>query len=132
MSRGLQWSPRSSSLASPPPRSPPSRPLSPPPPSSIRPRSGKAPPITGDRYLDLSVRFVGRHKGALLDGSVTLRLRPVGLHYVASRLEALRELEAVRAGAPVDYLRAYVADFGDHHAIPGHRVIVVKPHRPPS
>uniref|UniRef100_A0A0E0NRR6 Serine/threonine-protein kinase 11-interacting protein n=1 Tax=Oryza rufipogon TaxID=4529 RepID=A0A0E0NRR6_ORYRU len=80
-------------------------------------RAGGAPPVTGDRYLDLLVRFVGRNAGALLDGSVTLRLHPVGLHYVASRLEALRELEAVGAGAPVDYLRAYVADLGDHRAL---------------
>uniref|UniRef100_A0A0D9VRC7 Serine/threonine-protein kinase 11-interacting protein n=1 Tax=Leersia perrieri TaxID=77586 RepID=A0A0D9VRC7_9ORYZ len=78
---------------------------------------GGAPPVTGDRYLDLLVRFVGRNAGALLDGSVTLRLHPVGLLYVASRLEALRELEAVGAGAPVDYLRAYVADLGDHRAL---------------
>lgn len=76
-----------------------------------------ASPVTGDRYLDLLVRFVERNAGALLDGTVTLRLHPVGLHYVASRLEALRELEAVGAGAPVDYLRAYVADLGDHRAL---------------
>uniref|UniRef100_A0ACD5TWC1 Uncharacterized protein n=1 Tax=Avena sativa TaxID=4498 RepID=A0ACD5TWC1_AVESA len=81
------------------------------------PRAGVAPPVTGDRYLDLLVRFVAAHAGELLDGSVTLRLHPVGLHYVASRLEALRELEAVGAGAPVDYLRAYVADLGDHRAL---------------
>ncbi|XP_048571979.1 uncharacterized protein LOC125552463 isoform X1 [Triticum urartu] len=81
------------------------------------PRSGAAPPVTGDRYLDLLVRFVASHAGELLDGSFTLRLHPVGLHYVASRLEALRELEAVGAGAPVDYLRAYVADLGDHRAL---------------
>nr|CAB3496639.1 unnamed protein product [Digitaria exilis] len=76
-----------------------------------------AAPVTGDRYLELLVRFVARNAGALLDGTVTLRLHPVGLHYVASRLEALRELEAVGAGAPVDYLRAYVADLGDHRAL---------------
>lgn len=76
-----------------------------------------AAPVTGDRYLDLLVRFVARNAGALLDGTLTLRLHPVGLHYVASRLEALRELEAVGAGAPVDYLRAYVADLGDHRAL---------------
>ncbi|CAL4921529.1 unnamed protein product [Urochloa decumbens] len=82
------------------------------------PRGGPpASPVTGDRYLDLLVRFVARNAGALLDGTVTLRLHPVGLHYVASRLEALRELEAVGAGAPVDYLRAYVADLGDHRAL---------------
>ena len=82
------------------------------------PRGGPpASPVTGDRYLDLLVRFVERNAGALLDGTVTLRLHPVGLHYVASRLEALRELEAVGAGAPVDYLRAYVADLGDHRAL---------------
>ena len=51
------------------------------------------------------MRFVATHTRELLDGSVTLRLNPVGLHYVASRLEALHELEAVGAGAPVDYLR---------------------------
>jgi hypothetical protein len=82
------------------------------------PRAGSpASPVTGDHYLDLLVRFVARNAGALLDGTVTLRLHPVGLHYVASRLEALRELEAVGAGAPVDYLRAYVADLGDHRAL---------------
>ncbi|KAL6867581.1 hypothetical protein ACP4OV_015605 [Aristida adscensionis] len=79
-------------------------------------RGGGA-PVTGDRYLDLLVRFVARNAGALLDGTLTLRLHPVGLHYVASRLDALRELEAVGAGAPVDYLRAYVADLGDHRAL---------------
>ncbi|XP_062210396.1 uncharacterized protein LOC133911927 isoform X2 [Phragmites australis] len=79
--------------------------------------AGAGVPVTGDRYLDLLVRFVACNAGALLDGSVTLRLHPVGLHYVASRLEALRELEAVGAGAPVDYLRAYVADLGDHRAL---------------
>jgi hypothetical protein len=78
---------------------------------------GTAAPVTGDRYLDLLVRFAERHAGALLDGSVTLRLHPVGLHYVASRLGALQELEAVGAAAPVDYLRAYVADLGDHRAL---------------
>nr|CAB3501556.1 unnamed protein product [Digitaria exilis] len=83
-----------------------------------KPHGGSpAAPVTGDRYLDLLVRFVARNAGALLDGTVTLRLHPVGLHYVASRLEALRELEAVGAGAPVDYLRAYVADLGDHRAL---------------
>ncbi|GJN08618.1 hypothetical protein PR202_ga26559 [Eleusine coracana subsp. coracana] len=81
--------------------------------SAPRAGAGTAAPVTGDRYLNLLVRFVEHHAGALLDGSVTLRLHPVGLHYVASRLEALRELEAVGAGAPVDYLRAYVADLGD-------------------
>ncbi|KAM0886331.1 hypothetical protein ACQ4PT_029796 [Festuca glaucescens] len=81
------------------------------------PRAGAAPPVTGDRYLNLLVRFVASHAGELLDGSLTLRLHPVGLHYVAFRLEALRELEAVGAGAPVDYLRAYVADLGDHRAL---------------
>jgi hypothetical protein len=81
------------------------------------PRAGAAPPVTGDRYLNLLVRFVASRAGELLDGSLTLRLHPVGLHYVASRLESLRELEAVGAGAPVDYLRAYVADLGDHRAL---------------
>ncbi|TVU47898.1 hypothetical protein EJB05_07514 [Eragrostis curvula] len=85
--------------------------------SAPRAGGGTAAPVTGDRYLNLLVRFVEQHAGALLDGSVTLRLHPVGLHYVASRLEALRELEAVGAGAPVDYLRAYVADLGDHRAL---------------
>ncbi|GLJ13675.1 hypothetical protein SUGI_0217970 [Cryptomeria japonica] len=35
----------------------------------------------------------------------------------SSRLEALQELERLRTGAPVDYLRAYIADLGDHRAL---------------
>jgi hypothetical protein len=103
---------------------------------------GTAAPVTGDRYLNLLVRFAEHHAGALLDGSVTLRLHPVGLHYVASRLEALRELEAVGAGAPVDYLRAYVADLGDHRALeqlrrilrllPSLKVVAAGPGRDPA
>ncbi|XP_072991754.1 uncharacterized protein [Typha latifolia] len=73
--------------------------------------------VTGDRYLEYLVRFVERNAGPLLDGALTLKLNPVGLHYVQSRLEALQELEALLAGAPVDYLRAYVSDLGDHRAL---------------
>ncbi|MQL76968.1 hypothetical protein Taro_009380 [Colocasia esculenta] len=73
--------------------------------------------VTGDRYLDSLVRFVERNAGPLLEGVLTLKLNPVGLHYVQSRLEALEELERLRAGAPVDYLRAYVSDLGDHRAL---------------
>eukprot|EP00249_Psilotum_nudum_P027378 c3495_g1_i1 orf=2-553(-) len=73
--------------------------------------------VTGDRYLDLLARFVEEHAGALLDGSLVLKLNPVGLHYVQTRLEALHELERLRTGAPVDYLRAYIADLGDHRAL---------------
>ncbi|KAJ6844935.1 uncharacterized protein M6B38_288235 [Iris pallida] len=73
--------------------------------------------VTGDRYLDHLVRFVDRQAGALLDGSLTLKLNPVGLHYVHSRLDALAELESLLAAAPVDYLRAYVSDLGDHRAL---------------
>ncbi|KAJ6845008.1 uncharacterized protein M6B38_289960 [Iris pallida] len=73
--------------------------------------------VTGDRYLDHLVRFVDRHAGALLDGALTLKLNPVGLHYVHSRLDALAELESLLAAAPVDYLRAYVSDLGDHRAL---------------
>ncbi|WOL09353.1 hypothetical protein Cni_G18106 [Canna indica] len=73
--------------------------------------------VTGDRYLEHLVRFVERNVGSLLDGSLTLKLNPVGLHYVHTRLEALQELEGLIAGAPVDYLRAYVSDLGDHRAL---------------
>lgn len=77
--------------------------------------------MTGDRYLELLSRFVQRHTGSLLDNSignvVVLKLNPVGLLYLQTRLEALEELEQLRAGAPVDYLRAYVADLGDHRAL---------------
>ncbi|KAL3686101.1 hypothetical protein R1sor_004123 [Riccia sorocarpa] len=73
--------------------------------------------VTGDRYLDLLARFVETNIGALLDGSMVLKLNPVGLHYVQTRLDQLQELEALRAGAPVDYLRAYIADLGDHRAL---------------
>lgn len=73
--------------------------------------------VTGDRYLDSLVRFVERNAGPLLEGALTLKLNPVGLHYVQSRLEALEELERLLAAAPVDYLRAYVSDLGDHRAL---------------
>ncbi|KAG6554019.1 hypothetical protein Mapa_004936 [Marchantia paleacea] len=73
--------------------------------------------VTGDRYLDLLARFIEANAGSLLDGSLVLKLNPVGLHYVQTRLDQLQELEALRAGAPVDYLRAYVADLGDHRAL---------------
>lgn len=73
--------------------------------------------VTGDRYLEYLVRFVDRNAGLLLDGTLTLKLNPVGLHYVQSRLEALQELEGLLAGAPVDYLRAYVSDLGDHRSL---------------
>ncbi|KAK8267348.1 hypothetical protein V6Z12_D12G306600, partial [Gossypium hirsutum] len=55
--------------------------------------------------------------GALIEGTKVLKLNPAGLHYVQSRLEALQELERLLAGAPVDYLRAYVSDLGDHRAL---------------
>ncbi|CAL9061328.1 unnamed protein product [Musa banksii] len=73
--------------------------------------------VTGDRYLDLLVRFVERNAGSLLEGAVTLKLNPVGLHYVHTRLEAMQELEDLLSGAPIDYLRAYVSDLGDHRAL---------------
>lgn len=73
--------------------------------------------VTGDRYLDLLARFVEEQAGGLLDGSLVLKLNPVGLHYVQTRLDALHELERLRTGAPVDYLRAYISDLGDHRAL---------------
>lgn len=73
--------------------------------------------VTGDRYLEKLVRFVEENAGPLIDGTLVLKLNPVGLHYVQSRLEALSELESLLAGAPIDYLRAYVSDLGDHRAL---------------
>ncbi|KAK8537018.1 hypothetical protein V6N13_041971 [Hibiscus sabdariffa] len=73
--------------------------------------------VTGDRYLDKLVKFVDEQAGALIEGTKVLKLNPAGLHYVQSRLEALQELETLLAGAPVDYLRAYVSDLGDHRAL---------------
>lgn len=73
--------------------------------------------VTGDRYLDSLVKFVENNAEALIEGSLVLKLNPVGLRYVHSRFEALAELESLIAGAPVDYLRAYVSDLGDHRAI---------------
>ena len=73
--------------------------------------------VTGDRYLDRLGRFVEKQAGSLLDGSLVLKLNPVGLHYVQTRLDALHELERLRIGAPVDYLRAYISDLGDHRAL---------------
>ncbi|RWV90088.1 hypothetical protein BHE74_00027172 [Ensete ventricosum] len=73
--------------------------------------------VTGDRYLDRLVRFVERNAGSLLEGALTLKLNPVGLQYVHTRLEAMQELEGLLSGAPIDYLRAYVSDLGDHRAL---------------
>ncbi|KAF2309127.1 hypothetical protein GH714_000700 [Hevea brasiliensis] len=73
--------------------------------------------VTGDRYLEKLVHFVEHQAGPLIEGSLVLKLNPAGLHYVQSRLEALHELENLLSGAPVDYLRAYVSDLGDHRAL---------------
>ncbi|GAB4850518.1 hypothetical protein Ancab_029828 [Ancistrocladus abbreviatus] len=73
--------------------------------------------VTGDRYLESLVKFVDKNAGALIEGSLVLKVNPVGLHYVQSRLEALNELERLISGAPVDYLRSYIADLGDHRAL---------------
>lgn len=82
--------------------------------------------VTGDRYLELLVKFVEKNAGGLIDGTLVLKLNPVGLHYVQSRLEALHELERLIAGAPVDYLRAYVSDLGDHRALEQLRKILCR------
>ncbi|KAF5803709.1 putative leucine-rich repeat domain superfamily [Helianthus annuus] len=73
--------------------------------------------VTGDRYLESLVHFVEKQAAPLIEGTLVLKLNPVGLHYVQSRLESLAELERLLAGAPVDYLRAYVSDLGDHRAL---------------
>lgn len=73
--------------------------------------------VTGDRYLESLVRFVDKQAGPLIEGTLVLKVNPVGLHYVQSRLEALNELNCLLDGAPVDYLRAYVSDLGDHRAL---------------
>ncbi|XP_022638052.1 uncharacterized protein LOC106770839 isoform X3 [Vigna radiata var. radiata] len=73
--------------------------------------------VTGDRYLVKLVEFVEEQAGPLIEETKVLKLNPVGLHYVQSRLEALHEVENLLAGAPVDYLRAYVSDLGDHRAL---------------
>jgi hypothetical protein len=46
-----------------------------------------------------------------------LKLKPLGLLYLDSRFTALSELEALRADAPVDYLRAVVAELGDYRKL---------------
>ncbi|KAK4410806.1 Serine/threonine-protein kinase-interacting protein, partial [Sesamum angolense] len=73
--------------------------------------------VTGDRYLESLVKFVEDQAERLIEGTLVLKLNPVGLRYVQSRFEALEELESLLAGAPVDYLRAYVSDLGDHRAL---------------
>mgnify|MGYP003702395751 CR=1 FL=1 len=73
--------------------------------------------VTGDRYLESLVKFVDKQAGPLIEGTLVLKLNPMWLHYVQSRLEALSELEGLLAGAPVDYLRSYVSDLGDHRAL---------------
>ncbi|XP_042064721.1 serine/threonine-protein kinase 11-interacting protein-like isoform X1 [Salvia splendens] len=73
--------------------------------------------VTGDRYLESLVKFVENQAEKLIEGTLVLKLNPVGLRYVQSRLEAFGELESLLSGAPVDYLRAYVSDLGDHRAL---------------
>lgn len=73
--------------------------------------------MTGDRYLNSLVKFLENQAGPLIEGALVLKLNPVGLHYVQTRLESLSELEGLLVGAPVDYLRAYVSDLGDHRAL---------------
>ncbi|KAL3654947.1 hypothetical protein CASFOL_000733 [Castilleja foliolosa] len=73
--------------------------------------------VTGDRYLESLVKFVEDQADKLIEGTLVLKLNPVGLRYVQSRLETLAELESLLAVAPVDYLRAYVSDLGDHRAL---------------
>lgn len=78
-------------------------------------RAGGAPPVTGDRYLDLLVRFVGRNAGRCSTAPSPCDSTRGSTTSPPPRGAA--ELEAVGAGAPVDYLRAYVADLGDHRAL---------------
>ncbi|PSR84675.1 Serine/threonine-protein kinase 11-interacting protein [Actinidia chinensis var. chinensis] len=70
--------------------------------------------VTGDRYIESLVKFVDKQAGQLIEGTLVLKLNPVGLHYAQSRLEALSELDGLLA---VDYLRAYISDLGDHRAL---------------
>ncbi|XP_057474150.1 uncharacterized protein LOC130762497 isoform X2 [Actinidia eriantha] len=70
--------------------------------------------VTGDRYIESLVKFVEKQTGQLIEGTLVLKLNPVGLHYAQSRLEALSELDGLLA---VDYLRAYVSDLGDHRTL---------------
>ncbi|CAN6445555.1 unnamed protein product [Victoria cruziana] len=48
----------------------------------------------------------------------------MGLHYVQSWIEALSELEALLAAAPIDYLHAYVSNLEDHRALEQLRCIL--------
>ncbi|KAL1112719.1 hypothetical protein V6Z11_D02G144200 [Gossypium hirsutum] len=73
--------------------------------------------VTRGRYLEKLFKFVDDQAGPLIDGTKVLKLNPAGLHYVQSRLQALQELDRLLVGAPVDYLRAYVSDLGDHRAL---------------
>ncbi|MBA0798322.1 hypothetical protein Gohar_008920 [Gossypium harknessii] len=73
--------------------------------------------VTRGRYLEKLFKFVEDQAGPLIDGTKVLKLNPAGLHYVQSRLQALQELDRLLVGAPVDYLRAYVSDLGDHRAL---------------
>ncbi|KAB2090086.1 hypothetical protein ES319_A03G102900v1 [Gossypium barbadense] len=73
--------------------------------------------VTRGRYLEKLFKFVDNQAGPLIDGTKVLKLNPAGLHYVQSRLQALQELDRLLVGAPVDYLRAYVSDLGDHRAL---------------
>eukprot|EP00252_Welwitschia_mirabilis_P019771 TRINITY_DN4673_c0_g1_i1.p1 TRINITY_DN4673_c0_g1~~TRINITY_DN4673_c0_g1_i1.p1 ORF type:complete len:281 (+),score=8.52 TRINITY_DN4673_c0_g1_i1:47-844(+) len=73
--------------------------------------------VTGDVYVELLLKYVEREEGELVEGERALKMNPLGLHYVNIRLEKLRELEQLSEGAPVDYLRAYIAELGDYRAL---------------
>ncbi|KAK1406530.1 hypothetical protein QVD17_41932 [Tagetes erecta] len=73
--------------------------------------------VSGNSYLESLLNFVEKQAAPLIEGTLVLKLNPVGLHYVQSRFESLSELERLLAGAPVDYFRAYVSDLGDHRAL---------------
>ncbi|GMP85547.1 hypothetical protein CsSME_00038652 [Camellia sinensis var. sinensis] len=64
--------------------------------------------VIGDRYLESLVKFMEKQSDPLIEGTLVLKLNPVGLHYMQSRLEALNELKGLLAEALVDYLCAYI------------------------
>lgn len=50
----------------------------------------------------------------LLTGTVTLKLQPRALEYLASRLKVLSDLEELKQNSPVEFFRGAFTDLDDY------------------
>eukprot|EP00898_Chlorokybus_atmophyticus_P006816 jgi/Chlat1/7135/Chrsp57S06814 len=73
--------------------------------------------VSGQRFLEMVTSFIDKHGDSVLDGTRTLKLNPKGIEYLSVRISHLEELDTLKEYAPVDYLRAYVSDLGDHRKL---------------